>query len=215
MMEQLLTGKIRLVETAQEKIVTEKPKHNQQFEDAVWMANIVAICQDPRFPLGRVKLQKIHYLTKRLRHENTSTFGIHAAGPYDSDARYSGGEAIAKSKKYIIETKNPKGRGSSFTTGAEIDEAKRYFINWGFEVYGEIIKNLLRFCSVDQLELYATVDKAAEELKALNKTVDLKAIKDFIENHEEWKAKLDRSVFCDTNIEKAIAFSNAISAGGN
>ena len=52
--------------------------------------------------------------------------------------------------------------------------------------------------------MLATVDMAAEELRAAGRDVDVEGAKDVIRSHPEWQAKLDRSVFSDVNIAKAI-----------
>lgn len=84
-----------------------------------------------------------------------------------------------------------------------IPEAEGYFNKW----YG--LENLqwleqFRFKKNDELELLTTVDMAVEELRADGKDVDVKGVKGVIRSHPEWKAKLDRPVFSDTNIARAI-----------
>lgn len=61
-----------------------------------------------------------------------------------------------------------------------------------------------RFKKNDELELLATVDMAAEELRASGQAVDVAAVKAVILSHEEWQAKLDRAIFSDANIAGAI-----------
>lgn len=45
---------------------------------------------------------------------------------------------------------------------------------------------------------------AAEELRAAGKSVAVATLKDVIRSHPEWEAKLDRPIFSDANIARAI-----------
>ena len=59
MMQELLTGRIRLIET--DKKAESAPKgHNQHYDDAIAISAIVNAFYDDRFILGRVKVQKPH-----------------------------------------------------------------------------------------------------------------------------------------------------------
>ncbi|MEX2120417.1 MAG: hypothetical protein WD847_12550 [Pirellulales bacterium] len=61
-----------------------------------------------------------------------------------------------------------------------------------------------RFKPNDELELLATVDMAMEDLRQTGKSVELSTVKLVIRNHPEWEAKLERDIFSDTNIARAI-----------
>ena len=78
--------------------------------------------------------------------------------------------------------------------------------------------NQFRFKTNEDLEVLATVDMAAEELRALGKVVDLTSVKEVIRSHPEWEAKLDRAAFSDTNIANGIKQNhilfNSDNAGG-
>ena len=43
-----------------------------------------------------------------------------------------------------------------------------------------------------------------EELRKANKTIGVKSVKQIIQAHREWQAKLKRDIFSDANITKAI-----------
>ena len=45
---------------------------------------------------------------------------------------------------------------------------------------------------------------AAEELRAAGKEVSVENVKDVILGHREWKAKMDRRIFADANVSRAI-----------
>lgn len=207
MMEQLLTGKIRLINDEKEVIEMSEKKHNQYFDDAVIFANIVASCYNPGYLLGRKKCQKVMYLFKRFNESPVEQFSHFAAGPYDNKARYGGFETIAIKNKYVIENKSSK--GSSFEPGPEIDKAKEYFINFGYDKFLPIL-NELKYFHVDKLELYTTVDKTILELKERDLSINLDTVKDYILNDKTWVTKLSREVFNDNNIEEAIHFSQMV-----
>jgi len=44
------------------------------------------------------------------------------------------------------------------------------------------------------------------ELHEKNKTVNVRAVKQIIKTEKEWKAKLDREIFNDANIQHAIDY---------
>lgn len=83
MMQQLLTGKIRLVETAVKPNATSANVH---FRRSVWAAEIAErLYEEPTF--GHVKMEKILFLTERLCHIDIgSHYHRDAAGPYDNNA---------------------------------------------------------------------------------------------------------------------------------
>lgn len=208
MMEQLLTGKIRLIEFNENIQSMSDKKHNQHFDDAVVFANIVASCYSPDYPLGRKKCQKMMYLFKRFNNSSVEQFGHYAAGPYDNKARYGGFETIAIKNKYVVENKSNK--GSSFAPGQEIDKAKSYCSKYGYDKFIPIFNQYLKFKKVDELELYTTVDKTILELKEQNLPINLNTVKNYISNDKTWVPKLTREVFNDENIEEAIRFSQLI-----
>ena len=84
MMQQLLTGKIRLTKDIEDSVQTEqvtaekampsKPAHNHQFDDAVAIAAIVDAFYSDKYPLGRVKVQKLLYLLHRHQAVSVSDF---------------------------------------------------------------------------------------------------------------------------------------------
>ena len=208
MMEQLLTGKIRLVEESDNVQTLPEKKHNQHFDDAVVFANIVASCYDPAYPLGRKKCQKMMYLFKRFNECSVDQFKHYAAGPYDNKARYGGFETIAIKNKYVVENKSAK--GSSFAPGPEIEKAKAYCSKYGYDEFIPIFNQYLKYKKVDELELYTTVDKTILELRDQGSPINLNTVKTYISNDKTWVPKLSREVFNDENIEEAIRFSQLV-----
>ena len=90
MMQQLLTGKIRLKNDVVDSVHTEqkasakkspvRSAHNHQFDDAVSIAAIVDAFYSDKYPLGRVKVQKLLYLLHRHQAVSVSDFKKKAAG---------------------------------------------------------------------------------------------------------------------------------------
>ena len=80
MMQELLTGRIRLVDADRKKqpktqILQERqPAHNQHFDDAVMIAGIVNAFYSEKYPLGRKKVQKLLYLVRRKEQADISAF---------------------------------------------------------------------------------------------------------------------------------------------
>lgn len=130
MMQELLTGRIRLVDTDSKEqpktqILQEKqPAHNQYFDDAVMIAGIVNAFYSEKYPLGRKKVQKLLYLVRRKEQADISAFHKKAAGPYADEVRYKGGEPIAQKNKYIQVKRSEK--GSCFEKGVQMQQAMAY-----------------------------------------------------------------------------------------
>ena len=220
MMSELLTGRIRLVETetvkntaeAYSKVETEPIRqvtdtptakgHNQQFDDAVMIAGIVDALYSDQFPLGRKKVQKCLYLLRRHQDESTEAFKKKAAGPYADEVRYKGGEPIARSANYIDTTTGKQ--GTTFARGKNISQAIGYISSWGKQGDIKWVADKLRFKKVDELELLATVDMAICDLTEAGTPVTVQSIKHLIATNADWKAKLKKQTFSDANIAQAI-----------
>ena len=210
MMQQLLTGKIRLVsndDTVSDKpeVDTLKPstkRHNHQFDDAVVITGIVDKFYSDKYPLGRKKVQKLLYLFRRHQKADTSAFKKKAAGPYADEVRYKGGEPIAIRSKYISVNRGSK--GSSFSKGEKIADALIYLENWNLNDDLKWLCEQFMYTKIDRLELLATIDMAICDLTDAGITVTVDSIKNLIKSHSEWKAKLSKSYFKDNDIAWAI-----------
>ncbi len=206
MMQQLLTGRIRLVhsETATEKLAEERPvgrKHNWQFNEAVVISVLAKHFGNEQYPLGRMRYTKLLYLLHRREEGQVEGYLKKAAGPYNPQTRYGGPEKIALQKDYVRQHRSGKGQG--FIAGSNFDEAESYFDRW----YGSGVLQWLaqfRFKTNDDLELLTTVDMAVEELCEAGEEVSVESVKDVIRSNPEWKPKLDRSIFSDANLARAI-----------
>lgn len=206
MMQQLLTGRVRLVDTGAQTDSDGKASksHSWAFNEAVVISALTKHFGKGDFPLGRKRYTKLSYLLHRHTDQQAEGYLKKAAGPYNPRTKYGGPERIALESGYIREHKN--GPYTGFVAADNIAQAEGYFERW----YGaDAIQwlNQFRFKKNDDLELLATVDMAAEELRAEGQAVDVKAVKAVIRSHPEWKAKLDRTIFSDKNIAKAIEAS--------
>ena len=61
-----------------------------------------------------------------------------------------------------------------------------------------------QYTKVNELELLATVDMAICDLRSDGKEVSVSAIKDLIGSNKEWRDKLKKDYFKDTDIRRAI-----------
>ncbi|MBH9983070.1 restriction endonuclease subunit S [Bartonella sp. B10834G6] len=205
MMQELLTGRIRLIEAEpkqEQQVTIAGKKHNQQFDDAVMIAGIVNAFYSETFPLGRKKVQKLLYLMRRKEKADVSVFHKKAAGPYADSVRYNGGETIAEKRNYIAAQTN--GKGTLFRRGAKIGKALGYIQSWGKQANIDWLTSNFQYTRVDDLELFATVDMAICDLRKVHKPISVQTIKEFIHSTKEWRKKLDRTYFSDLDIQRAI-----------
>ncbi|WP_083538512.1 restriction endonuclease subunit S [Holdemania sp. Marseille-P2844] len=210
MMQELLTGRIRLVDAdgkdqPQTHAVQKKQPqqaHNQHFDDAVMIAGIVNAFYSEKYPLGRKKVQKLLYLVRRKEQADISAFHKKAAGPYADEVRYKGGEPIAQKNKYILVKRNEK--GSCFEKGAQMQRALAYLQDWGKQTDIDWLISQFQYTNVNDLELFATVDMAICDLKQEGKEISVASIKNLISSNKEWIAKLKKAYFCDSEIQRAI-----------
>lgn len=208
MMQKLLTGRIRLVdadrkEQPKTQILQERqPAHNQHFDDAVMIAGIVNAFYSEKYPLGRKKVQKLLYLVRRKEQADISAFHKKAAGPYADEVRYKGGEPIAQKNKYIQVKRNEK--GSRFEKGVQMQQALTYLQDWGKQGDVDWLVSQFQYTSVNELELLATVDMAICDLRREGKEISVASIKDLIRSNKEWRDKLKKTYFRDSDIQRAI-----------
>lgn len=212
MMQQLLTGKIRLknddvdsVQAEQKASAEASPArsaHNHQFDDAVAIAAIVDAFYSDRYPLGRVKVQKLLYLLHRHQAVSVSDFKKKAAGPYADTVRYKGGEPIAKKNKYIVSESGKQ--GTRYFKGENMEQALNYVERWGMQEDLQWLKENFLHTSRNDLELFATVDMAICDLNEAGVPISVASIKNLIASNKEWKAKLSKTYFSDSDIARAI-----------
>ena len=207
MMQQLLTGKIRLASGLAESKsieIVSKPHHNHQFDDAVVIAAIVNEFYTDGIPLGRKKVQKLLYLLRRKQEADTSTFKKKAAGPYADEVRYKGGEPIAVRNKYVAKKQGVK--GTTFSKGEKIESALEYIEKWEMTDDINWLVSTFKYTKTNDLELFATIDMAICDLLNVGEAVSVASIKNLIASNKEWKDKLSKTYFSDNDIARAIRF---------
>lgn len=220
MMSDLLTGRIRLVETDSAEVPVEAiperevtpihqvaeqsaiKSHSKPFDDAIMIAGIVNTLYSDKYPLGRKKVQKCLYLLRRHQDESTTAFKKKAAGPYADEVRYKGGEPIAIGAGYIATTTSAL--GTIFAPGNNIAQALGYIEAWGKQGDIKWVADNLMFKGGNELELLTTVDMAICDLAEAGTPVTVASIKHLIANNAEWQAKLKKQTFSDINIQLAM-----------
>lgn len=216
MMQELLTGRIRLVPAAskviplpckKEPITASMKSHNWQINEAVIIAVLAKEFGSEKYPLARKRCTKLTYLLHRQVERKAEGYLKKAAGPYNPATKYKGPEVIAQKNGYIRQHHN--GTYPGFVAADNIAQAEAYFQQW----YGPDVLVWLeqfRWKKTDELELLATVDMAMEDLSREGKPVALDTAKLVIRDHPEWEAKLQREIFSDDNIVRAIAECQAL-----
>lgn len=207
LLPRLMNGTIS-VEKAEAKVVSmAQPKQKEatwEFKEAVLISMLTEKFGNEKFPLGRKRYTKLSYLFHRHADNQMQNYLRKAAGPYNPKTKYAGPEKIAHQNGYVADHKN--GNLTGFIAGKNIAAAKTYFENyWSMDNLNWLDTNF-HYKSNDQLELYATVDNAMVELHEKNKPVNVEAVKQIIKTEKEWKAKLEREIFSDANIQKAINY---------
>jgi type I restriction enzyme S subunit len=207
MMQELLTGRIRLltpkanVVSLVKKPETNKSTHNQQIEEAAILGVLAQLFGTEQHPLARVRRSKLLYLLQRHLGQQTETYLKKAAGPYKPGTRYKGPEGIALKNGYVRAHHN--GTYEGFVAGEKVIEAKNYVVKWHGAAILEWLEQF-RFSKTEELELLATVDMAMQDLKKAGQSIATASVKQVIQNHPEWKAKLERDIFSDNRIASAI-----------
>ncbi len=205
-MQQLLTGRIRLVKPNATAVETEaaaqeKKGHNWQFNEAVVISVLTKQFSDAEHPLGRKRYTKLSYLLHRHAKGRAEGYLKKAAGPYNPRTKYGGPEKIALENSYV--RKHTSGKFRGFITGDNSAQAEGYFDKW-YDAGDRQWLQQFRYQKNDDLELLTTVDMAVEELRASNAEATVDSVKTVILANKEWKAKLSRDVFSDDGIARAI-----------
>lgn len=211
MMQNLLTGKIRLLGNKEEQV--KKPKHNEQINEAVVISFLVHKFGTEKYPLSRFRYTKYAYLLHRQSEREARGFDKHAAGPYNPANRYKGAEDIAVKNKYITKVQNPTSQNDAFVVNENIEGALNYFQEW----YGTEIQQWIeqfKFYKNEYLEVLTTIDKAICELIRKKIIIDVPNIKSYIASIPQWKNKLEKPYFSDIEIQKAIDESNKLFGNG-
>lgn len=189
MMQQLLTGKIRLVESASE---SKARKANIHFKRSVVAAEIAdRLCEEPTF--GHVKMMKMLFLAERLCHiELDSHYHRDAAGPYDNRALRSIDGQLKRQGWF--EAKNVGGR-IVYIPLQRRGNHKKYFNKYyaGCASVLDKITETFRTMTTEQCEIVATLFSAWEDLLHAGKScTENDIVNEVLNNWHESKQRISR-----------------------
>ena len=189
MMQQLLTGKIRLVETV---IKTNATSANVHFRRSVLAAEIAErLYEEPTF--GHVKMEKMLFLTERLCHIDIgSHYHRDAAGPYDNNALRSIDSQLKKQKWFEVRRTE---KGNRYVPMQNRGNHKTYFNRYYSSVASTFDKiiNTFKTQRTEQCEIVATLYSAWEDLLHSNKPfTDTDIVNEVLNNWHESKKRISR-----------------------
>lgn len=189
MMQQLLTGKIRLVETAVKPNATSANVH---FRRSVWAAEIAErLYEEPTF--GHVKMEKILFLTERLCHIDIgSHYHRDAAGPYDNNALRSIDSQLKKQKWFEVQRTE---KGYRYVPMQNCGKHKTYFNRYysGIVPMFDKIINTFKTQNTERCEIVATLYSAWEDLLYSNKSfTDADIVNEVLNNWHESKKRISQ-----------------------
>ncbi len=189
MMQQLLTGKIRLVETAVKPNATSANVH---FRRSVWAAEIAErLYEEPTF--GHVKMEKILFLTERLCHIDIgSHYHRDAAGLYDNNALRSIDSQLKKQKWFEVQRTE---KGYRYVPMRNCGKHKTYFNRYysGIVPMFDKIINTFKTQNTERCEIVATLYSAWEDLLHSNKSfTDADIVNEVLNNWHESKKRISQ-----------------------
>ena len=189
MMQLLLTGKIRLVETA---VKTNATSANVHFRRSVLAAEIAdRLCKEPTF--GHVKMEKMLFLSERLCHIDTgSHYHRDAAGPYDNRALRSIDSQLKKQKWFEVRRTE---KGNRYVPMQNRGNHKTYFDKYYSAVLPTFDKIIDTFKTqnTERCEIVATLYSAWEDLLHSNKPyTDADIVNEVLNNWNESKKRISQ-----------------------
>ncbi len=189
MMQQLLTGKIRLVETSVRPNATSANVH---FRRSVWAAEIAErLYEEPTF--GHVKMEKMLFLTERLCHIDIgSHYHRDAAGPYDNNALRSIDSQLKKQKWFKVQRTE---KGYRYVPMQNRGKHKTYFNRYysGVVPMFDKIINTFKTQNTERCEIVATLYSAWEDLLHSNKSfTDADIVNEVLNNWHESKKRISQ-----------------------
>lgn len=164
MMQKLLTGQIRLVDTEAKVVAMPKAKGaNVHFKRSVLAAEIAnRLYEEPTF--GHVKMEKLIFLTEHLCHIDTgSHYHRDAAGPYDNTALRSIDKQMKQHQWFALTKKD---KGYRYMPMDKRGDHKKYFDKYYASVlpmFDKVIETF-KISSTEQCEIVATLYSAWNDL---------------------------------------------------
>lgn len=189
MMQQLLTGKIRLVEIT---VKTNATSANVHFRRSVLAAEIAErLYEEPTF--GHVKMEKMLFLTERLCHIDIgSHYHRDAAGPYDNRALRSIDSQLKKQKWFDVKRTE---KGNRYVPMQNCGKHKTYFNKYFSAVLPTFDKIIDTFKTqnTERCEIVATLYSAWEDLLHSNKPfTDADIVNEVLNNWHESKKRISK-----------------------
>lgn len=189
MMQLLLTGRIRLVETIAKTSTTTANVH---FRRSVLAAEIAdRLCEEPTF--GHVKMEKMLFLTERLCHIDIgSHYHRDAAGPYDNNALRSIDSQLKKQKWFEVQRTE---KGNRYVPMQNRGNHKTYFNRYYSDVASTFDKiiNTFKTQNTERCEIVATLYSAWEDLQHSSKSfTDADIVNEVLNNWHESKKRISQ-----------------------
>lgn len=187
MMQQLLTGKIRLMETV---VKTYTPPANVHFRRSVLAAEIAdRLCDEPTF--GHVKMEKILFLSERMcKIDIGSHYHRDAAGPYDNRALRSIDSQLKKQKWFEVKKIE---KGNRYVPMQNRGKHSTYFNRYYADVQETFDKIISTFktWNTERCEIVATLYSAWEDLLQGGKSfTDADIVNEVLNNWHESKKRI-------------------------
>jgi type I restriction enzyme S subunit len=193
-MQELLTGKIRLVN------VSPIQKEFTISEYMIILAIITRLFTDNGMKfLKHMRYQKLVYLYLVYQKATTRIFEKWDYGPFSKELAYTVVPKAENEKSYIA-TDNDK----NICVGENINEAVENAINKGYYKDAEQLAGRIRYKKDTELEVLATVVESVKDLEISQKAVSLQSVKEYIGSIPVWKHKLGLEYFTDLAIDKSI-----------
>lgn len=174
---------------------------NTEFKDAILFSVIIDRYATNQIPVSRFRYNKLSYLYRRYMKAGVQQYKRKAAGPYNHQGRYRGGEGIMLRNKYVALA---SGSQTKFRSGEQTAKAKSYFEQYWDSGALQWLDQF-RYAKNNKLELFATVDHCMMELRDRDTIFSVVAVKQIIDKESEWKDKLAKECFSDDSIREAIA----------
>jgi hypothetical protein len=182
-----------------------RPKRvaTDEFKEAILISALVRALAEPNYPLGRKRYNKVAYfIHRKAEHDVRLKYVKQAAGPYSPWARYEGPERIAVEKGYVRRAKH--GKYAGLVASEKIGAIDTYLPRYGVQEAFDWAIRQFRYTNNDELELLATVDFAMVTLRDRGKPVTTESVRELIASEPKWAPKLERTIFSDMNIERAL-----------
>lgn len=216
MMQELLTGRIRLVQPGKAYASKEEslPMAAEPSNEISWLgreqldkekeaAILAMLVAKSDIALGRFRYQKLMYLFHRKTDNAISGWLNKAAGPYNHDLRYGGVEDFVINQGWCRDISNGK-EHPRYQQGTNSNQAKQQYLEHYSRSTLNWLKEYFFFKTDDELELLATVDKAKLSRTRNGLSADWTGVKQYIAQEPEWKDKLKKEHFSDDNLRSAV-----------